>query len=72
MNEKILLGKRIRSLSNEELAHLIKYIVNENPRILEDVDKENLQIKIDLIDHKTYTQLLETIDNCMKDNVNKK
>lgn len=67
MNEKILLGKRIRSLSNEELAHLIKYIVNENPRILEDVDKENLQIKIDLLSKSSYNKMLEVINKYSKD-----
>ena len=67
MNEKILLGKRIRSLSSEELAHLIKYIVSENPRILEDVDKENLQIKIDLLSKSSYNKMLEVINKYSKD-----
>ena len=67
MNEKILLGKRIRSLSSEELAHLIKYIVSENPRILEDVDKENLQIKIDLLSKSAYNKMLEVINKYSKD-----
>ena len=67
MNEKILLGKRIRSLSSEELAHLIKYIVSENPRILEDVDKENLQIKIDLLSKSAYNKMLGVINKYSKD-----
>lgn len=67
MNEKIALGKRIRSLSNEELAHLIKYIINENPRILEDVDSENLQIKIDLLSKSSYNKMLEVINKYVKD-----
>ena len=72
MEQKMKLTDKIRVLSNEGLTQVVKLIMKECPKGIEDVDSEKLQIKIDLIDHKTYTQLLETIDNCMKDNENKK
>ena len=72
MDQKMKLTDKIRVLSNEGLTQVVKLIMKECPKGIEDVDSEKLQIKIDLIDHKTYTQLLETIDNCMKDNENKK
>ena len=72
MEQKMKLTDKIRVLSNEGLTQVVKLIMKECPKGIEDVDSEKLQIKIDLIDHKTYTQLLETIDTCMKDNENKK
>ena len=72
MDQKMKLTDKIRVLSNEGLTQVVKLIMKECPKGIEDVDSEKLQIKIDLIDHKTYTQLLETIDTCMKDNENKK
>ena len=68
MEQKMKLTDKIRVLSNEGLTQVVKLIMKECPKGIEDVDSEKLQIKIDLIAHKTYTQLLETIDNCMKDN----
>ena len=68
MEQKMKLTDKIRVLSNEGLTQVVKLIMKECQKGIEDVDSEKLQIKIDLIDHKTYTQLLETIDNCMKDN----
>ena len=68
MDQKMKLTDKIRVLSNEGLTQVVKLIMKECPKGIEDVDSEKLQIKIDLIDHKTYTQLLETIENCMKDN----
>ena len=68
MDQKMKLTDKIRVLSNEGLTQVVKLIMKECPKGIEDVDSEKLEIKIDLIDHKTYTQLLETIENCMKDN----
>lgn len=67
MNEKISLAKRIRSLSNEGLSSLIRYVIKENPKILEDVDSENLQLKIDLITKKSYNEIIEVINSSTKD-----
>ena len=66
MTEKMNLTDKIRILSNEGLTQVVKLIMKECPNGIEDIDSEKLQIKIDLIDHRTYDLLLETIDNCLK------
>ena len=68
MDEKMNLTDKIRVLSNEGLTQVVKLIQKECPKGIENIDSEKLQIKIDLIDHKTYELLLQTIDNCMKQN----
>ena len=72
MDQKMKLTDMIRVLSNEGLTQVVKLIMKECPKGIEDVDSEKLQIKIDFIDHKTYTQLLETIESCMDKDKDKK
>ena len=66
MTEKMNLTHKIRILSNEGLTQVVKLIMKECPNGIEDIDSEKLQIKIDLIDHRTYELLLVTIDNSLK------
>ena len=66
MTEKMNLTDKIRILSNEGLTQVVKLIMKECPNGIEDIDSEKLQIKIDLIDHRTYELLLVTIDNSLK------
>ena len=44
----------IRDLTNEELTEIIKIILKECPKGIEDIDNEKLQIKIDLLDYRTF------------------
>jgi len=69
MTEKMNLTEKIRILSNEGLTQVVKLIMKECPNGIEDIDSEKLQIKVDLIDHKTYDMLLELIE---KENNEKK
>ena len=66
MTEKMNLTDKIRILSNDGLTQVVKLIMKECPNGIEDLDSEKLQIKIDLIDHRTYELLLVTIDNSLK------
>lgn len=52
--EKNKLIEAIREQSNEGLTQVVKIILKECPKGIEDIDNEKLQIKIDLLDHKTY------------------
>ena len=45
--------------------------MDECPDGIEDIDSEKLQIKVDLIDHKTYDMLLELIEKENNENKNK-
>lgn len=66
LDQKMNLAEKIRVLSNEGLTQVVNLIKKECPKGIEDIDSEKLQIKIDLLDHKTYLLLLETIENCLK------
>ena len=48
------LTEKIRILSNEGLTQVVKLIMDECPDGIEDIDSEKLQIKVDLLDKKTY------------------
>ena len=71
MTEKMNLTEKIRILSNEGLTQVVKLIMDECPDGIEDIDSEKLQIKVDLIDHKTYDMLLELIEKENNDDKNK-
>ena len=68
MSDKINIAKRIRTLSNDNLSNLIKYIMKENPKLIEDVDSDNIQLKIDMLSKKTYNDLLEVMNTPIKEN----
>ena len=63
-SEKTKLIEDIRNLSNEGLTNIVKIILKECPKGIEDIDNEKLQIKIDLLDHKTF----ELINKYMEEN----
>jgi len=54
LTEKTKLIESIREQDNEGLTQIVKIILKECPRGIEDIDSEKLQIKIDLLDSKTY------------------
>ena len=66
IDEKIALADKFRNLSNKGLTHIVQLIQKECPNAIEDIDSEKLQIKVDLIDRKTYNNLLETISKLKK------
>ena len=69
--EKTKLIENIREQPNEGLTQIVKIILKECPKGIEDIDSEKLQIKVDLIDHKTYDMLLELIEKENNENKNK-
>lgn len=68
MNQKVNLTDRIRNLSNEGIAKVVNLIKKDCPRGIEDIDSEKLQIKLDLLDLSTYTNLMNLIENSLKKN----
>ncbi len=67
MSEKISLTEKIRILSSDGLTQIVNIITKECPKGIENIDSEKLQIKIDLLDHKTYDLLMECIENLNKE-----
>ena len=52
--EKTKLIENIREQPNEGLTQIVKIILKECPKGIEDIYSEKLQIKVDLLDKKTY------------------
>lgn len=71
IDEKIELADKMRNLSNEDLTHVVKLIMKECAKAIEDIDNEKLQIKVDLIDRKTYNNILDTISKIKKNTLDK-
>ncbi len=78
LQEKIGITDKIRKLTNEGLAALVRLIQKECAQALEEIDSEKLQIRVDSIDRRTYENILQLIESLSKikdqsfDNVNKK
>lgn len=66
LSEKTKLIEAIREQSNEGLTQIVKLILKECPKGIEDIDSEKLQIKIDFLDHRTY----ELINDYLNSNAN--
>ena len=60
--QKIKLIENVREVSNDVLTQIIKIILKDCPKGIEDIDSEKLQIKVDLIDHKTYETINQVIE----------
>ena len=54
-------------ITNENLSNLIKYIMKENPILIEDVDSDNIQLKLDMLSKKTYNEILEIMNTPIKE-----
>ena len=69
--QKTKLIKNIRELNNETLTQIVKIILKDCPKGIEDIDTEKLQIKVDLIDHKTYESINQIIEKTKANNSDK-
>lgn len=75
LSEKTKLIEKIREQTNEGLTQIVKIILKECPKGIEDIDNEKLQIKIDLLDYRTYeliNQYLEKNSGGNEENNNDK
>ena len=55
--EKNKLIQIIKEQSSEGLTQIVKIILKECPKGIEDIDNEKLQIKIDMLDYRTFSQI---------------
>ena len=62
LSDKTKLIESIREQSNEGLTQIIKIILKECPKGIEDIDSEKLQIKVDLLDKKTYDSINQYLE----------
>jgi len=57
LKEKISLSERVKLLANDGLASLVRLVQKECPSSIDDLDEDNLQIKLNKLEKKTYEQL---------------
>lgn len=70
LTQKTQLIELIRDQSNEGLTQIVKIILKECPKGIEDIDTEKLQIKIDLLDYKTYELINQYVEKNSGNNIN--
>ena len=68
--EKVKLGEIIRQQTNETLQQIVKLLLKEAPKSIDDSDSEKFQIKLDSIEYKVYDMIIKIIENC--NNINEK
>ena len=57
--EKLDLSEKVRKVSHEILAQLVKVVQSECPGAFQELDKERIQIKVDALDKGTFQRLTE-------------
>ena len=62
LSDKTKLIEKMREQTNEGLSQIVKIILKECPKGIEDIDNERLQIKIDLLDYRTYELIIQYIE----------
>ena len=60
--EKTKLVETVREISNDGLTQIVKIILKECPKAIEDIDNEKLQIKVDLLDKKTLDSINQYLE----------
>jgi hypothetical protein len=69
LEEKTKLIDGIKGQSNEGLTQIVKLILKECPKGIEDIDNEKLQIKIDLLDYRTYELIIQYLEKNNSGNI---
>ena len=68
--EKVKFGEIIRQQTNETLQQIVKLLLKEAPKSIDDTDSEKFQIKLDSIEYKVYDMIIKLIEN--SNNINDK
>ena len=59
LDDKVQLCDRIRHVSHETLAQIVQTVENECTQALEDLDKDRLQLRLDVLDTETFRKVAE-------------
>ena len=65
-NEKVKFGEIIRQQTNETLQQIVKLLLKEAPKAIDDSDSEKFKIKLDSIEYKVYEIIIKIIENNFK------
>ena len=61
MDSKIEFAEKVKKVSHEVLAELVKIVENDCKHALEELDNERIQIKVDSLDKATFKKLLTLV-----------
>ena len=62
-DEKVKLAEIIKQQANETLQQVIKLLLKEAPKAIDDSDSEKFKIKLDSIEYKVHDMIIKLIDN---------
>ena len=62
--EKVKFAEIIKQQANETLQQIIKLLLKEAPKAIDDSDSEKFKIKLDYIEYKVHDMIIKLIDNC--------
>ena len=58
MDSKIDFAEKVKKVSHEVLAEIVKIVESECKHALEELDNDRIQIKVDSLDKQTFEKLL--------------
>lgn len=67
-DERIKFTDNVRKLKIEEMTTLVRMIQEKCPNVLDDLDSEKLQIKVDDIDKKLFEEFMAFTRECLDNN----
>ena len=68
LQEKMEIAEKIRKLSMDNIPFLFKFIQKECPKIINDLSIDKIELKLDFLDKKSYSQILNLIESFSKKN----
>ena len=71
-SEKVKFAELIRTQNNETLQQIVKLILKEAPKAIDDSDSEKFQIKLGGIDYRVYDMIIKLIENYINKEKEKK
>ena len=71
-SEKVKFAELIRTQNNETLQQIVKLILKEAPKAIDDSDSEKFQIKLGGIDYRVYDKIIKLIENYINKEKEKK
>ena len=63
INLKLEFAEKVKKVSHEILAEIVKVVESDCKSALEDLDSERLQIKIDCLDKVTFYKLVQLVNS---------
>ena len=68
LQEKMEIAEKIRKLNMDNIPFLFKFIQKECPKIINDLSIDKIELKLDFLDKKSYSQILNLIESFSKKN----